>query len=199
MYLWPAFMPAFFMRKKQLYILGLITLIIFPLIGLTIVGFVEEQPREFRLPFQLAWYWQITVGTVYGLLTGFLAWRIIRLPLMNTIRKKYGSLIKNLRLNAFEIVFISFCAGIGEELLFRGAVQPYLGIWLTAFIFVGIHGYLNPTNLKITIYGLYMTAVIAGLGYMTEDLGILSAITAHFVIDVVLLYFLTNTELNETD
>lgn len=85
------------------------------------------------------------------------------------------------------IIFVSLCAGIGEEIFFRGIIQPYLGIVVTAIIFVAIHGYLNPKNLKITVYGVYMVFAIMLLGYLTDKFGLITAITAHTVIDVVLL------------
>lgn len=191
------------MQKKNLYILGLVTLIIFPLVGLTIVGVVEDNPTEWlqkRLDRErLAVHWQVLIGLLFGALSGFLGWQIIRLPFMESVRNKYGSILQKLNLNFFDILFISFCAGVGEELLFRGAIQPYLGIWVTAILFVAIHGYLNPMDLKITVYGIFMTAIIAALGYFAQDFGILTAIVAHFAIDVVLLLYSTQTNLNESD
>jgi membrane protease YdiL (CAAX protease family) len=191
------------MQKSKLYILGLVTLIIFPLVGLTIVGFVEENPNEWiqqRLDRErLEIHWQLLIGLFFGALSGFLGWRIIRLPFMKSVRQKYGSLLQQLKLNWVDIIFISFCAGVGEELLFRGAIQPYLGIWVTAIIFVAIHGYLNPMDWRISVYGIFMTAIIAALGYFAQDFGILTAITAHFAIDVVLLFYTTKVDLDESD
>ncbi|MBK7566807.1 MAG: CPBP family intramembrane metalloprotease [Bacteroidetes bacterium] len=43
------------------------------------------------------------------------------------------------------MLFLSFCAGVGEELLFRGAIQPWLGIWLTALLFI-FYTDLNPKD-----------------------------------------------------
>ena len=86
------------------------------------------------------------------------------------------------------IFFVSFCAGFGEEVLFRGVLQPKLGIWLTAVIFVGIHGYLNPNNWRISIYGIYLTIVIALTGYLSRHFGLTTAIITHMIIDVILFY-----------
>ena len=46
-------------------------------------------------------------------------------------------------MRGFNPLWISLCAGFGEEMLFRGAPQPLLGLWLTslvgiAFIRVGL-------------------------------------------------------------
>ena len=81
---------------------------------------------------------------------------------------------------------MSFAAGVGEEILFRGAIQPFIGVWPTAIGFVAIHGYLNPMNLKMSIYGILMVVVSAGIGYLFKYEGLYAAITAHFLIDLVL-------------
>ena len=80
---------------------------------------------------------------------------------------------------------------MGEELLFRGAIQYWLGIWLTAILFVAIHGYLNPKNWKLSIYGVFMTFAIVGIGYFFEYFGIITAMSAHFMIDVYLFSVIT--------
>ncbi len=62
-----------------------------------------------------------------------------------------------------------------------------LGIWVTSFLFVLLHGYLNPFNIPLTVYGFYMVLVIGVMGLMTEHFGILSAMIAHTLIDIILL------------
>jgi membrane protease YdiL (CAAX protease family) len=106
---------------------------------------------------------------------------------MAEVHAKYVRLFSSFRLRTLDIVIISVSAGVGEELFFRGAVQPYLGVLWTAVAFVALHGYLNPKDWRMTTYGLLMTAIIVALGYMTEYVGIVSAMLAHVVIDLVLL------------
>ena len=131
--------------------------------------------------------YQIVTGILVGLLSGFAAWGIIRQKFMGQVRQKYAAIILPFELKLHEIVLISVCAGVGEELLFRGAIQPWLGVWVTSLLFVAIHGYLNPFNWRVSIYGLFMTLVIALLGYFTMIAGIVCAMVAHAVIDVVLI------------
>ncbi len=47
-------------------------------------------------------------------------------------------------------LILAVAAGIGEEILFRGALQPVLGIWLTSLLFAVIH----------TQYGLSLATVL---------------------------------------
>ncbi len=158
-----------------------------PLIALLIDWFVTDLHLVARLLTGEAWWIQLVWGLGVGLVSAFIAYKIISLKFMEGVRIKYARMLGDMDLTTQEIVFISICAGIGEEILFRGALQPLLGIFLTAIIFVAIHGYLNPRDWRISVYGLFMTVVIIGFGFMTELVGIWSAVVAHFVIDVYLL------------
>lgn len=73
-------------------------------------------------------------------------------------------------------------AGIGEEILFRGALQPVLGIWFTSLLFAVVHvqyGLLNPATLV-----LFLLALI--LGRIKERHNTTVAIFVHFGYNLVL-------------
>lgn len=166
----------------------MLTLIIFPLIGWGLFWLVGEKNWLEVFQFKTPLIVQILLGGFVGLLTAIAAWEIIGMPFMKPVLDQFGPTITQLRLNHFLIVFISFCAGFGEELLFRASLQPFLGLLLTSILFIALHGYLNPWNWRISIYGVYMTIVILTLGWMFEEFGIYSAAIAHMAIDWVLLY-----------
>jgi membrane protease YdiL (CAAX protease family) len=128
----------------------------------------------------------LLTGTGFGLFARFIASR----RLMSSQLHEFKRIIGQMRLSTGEIWLISFSAGVGEEIFFRGGLQPLLGIWPTAILFVAIHGYLNPFNWRISVYGIALCCIIAALGYLTESLGILVAMTAHGMIDVILLSWL---------
>lgn len=88
------------------------------------------------------------------------------------------------------VVFYSFCAGVGEEILFRGVIQHYILLWPTAIIFVLIHGYLNLKDKTMFIYGVFLIFVSASFGYLHKFLGIYAAISAHFIYDVIMFGYL---------
>ncbi|MFH1320042.1 MAG: CPBP family intramembrane glutamic endopeptidase [Bacteroidota bacterium] len=179
------------MSRKLFFILGLITILGFSSIGAIIIEIVLDKPFLSVFEHETAWYLQVILGLFYGLLTGWIAWQIVKSDLLTPVRSFFAELIQDLFLKYHEIVFISFCAGVGEEILFRGAIQPLIGIWITAILFVALHGYINPFNWRLSIYGIVMCLFIAGLGLMCEQIGLISAISAHFAIDVVLLLALT--------
>jgi membrane protease YdiL (CAAX protease family) len=181
------------MPKSKIYLMGVATLLGFPIVGITLVGFVEEDPWSFSFnwfePMNFAL--QMVIGLSFGLLSGYFAWWMINRPKMLEIKMKYGILINQFKLNIWEILFLSFSAGVGEEFLFRGVIQPYWGVIITAIFFVAIHGYLDPRDKKMLAYGLVMTVIIIALGYMKIHIGLIAPMAAHFAIDVVLLYSLS--------
>lgn len=118
---------------------------------------------------------------------------LVRTSWFKASRVFFAELIGKLNPSYANVIFYSFCAGVGEEILFRGAIQPHLGIWLTSILFIFLHGYLNPFNWPITLYGLFMVIISSGLGYLYEIYGIYAAMMAHFVFDVVMFCYLKRT------
>lgn len=187
------------MNSQKLLSLGLITLIGMSTIAL-VVHFTTDTVDLSGMILQGLSIWnQLLIGVVFGIVAGLLARLLVGMKFMLPVRTKYERLFENVDLNTSEIWFISFCAGVGEELLFRGAIQPFLGIPLTSALFVGIHGYLNPLNWRLSIYGVLMTIIIAVMGWMAQTIGLLSAIAAHVLIDVVLLSSLFHNETSEVE
>ncbi|MFP4089648.1 MAG: CPBP family intramembrane glutamic endopeptidase [Cyclobacteriaceae bacterium] len=166
--------------------LGLATLLIFGGGGYLLIENVQNNDFGEVLLGGSALGTQLAVGGGYGLLSGMLALAIIRRDFFKKERQFYHQLVSQLRLNLTKIIFISLCAGIGEELFFRAGLQPLLGLWPTSIIFVLIHGYLNPANWRISVYGIFMVFIIAGMGYLNHKIGLISAMLAHAVLDVVL-------------
>ncbi|MGF1565624.1 MAG: CPBP family intramembrane glutamic endopeptidase [Flavobacteriales bacterium] len=173
--------------RSQLTSMAAITLLGMPLLGWVIARFVDDMNLMVRWTGAAPIWKQLLYGLPVGVVAALMARFIVGRKFMDGVRLRYERMFRNLRLNWSEIAFISLCAGVGEELLFRGVLQPLLGIVLTAVLFVAIHGYLNPRDWRISVYGVFMTGVICFLGWMTEVYGIWSAVMAHFVIDVILL------------
>ncbi len=60
----------------------------------------------------------------------------------------------------WEWLILALAAGIGEEILFRGAIQPIFGLWFTSFIFAVIHVQYGFT--PVTVFIIFL-AVILGI------------------------------------
>lgn len=87
---------------------------------------------------------------------------------------------------ALEQFGIALSAGISEELLFRGALQPRIGIllssvlWATFHLQYTCHGLPSVSNLYILLLGLFF-------GSLRKWSGLLAAIAAHVGYDAAIL------------
>lgn len=95
-------------------------------------------------------------------------------------------------LSSKEILVLAVASAIGEELLFRGALQPWIGLWPQAIIFAALHVGPGTRFLPWTASAL---ALGVGFGYMfslSGDLG--GPIAAHFTINYLNLQFIGRVE-----
>ncbi len=82
-------------------------------------------------------------------------------------------------------VYLAFISALGEELLFRGAIQPSLGLLGTALLFGLLH--LGPQGL-VSIWTLW--AIVSGLmlGWIFQSTGsLLPVLICHFLVNVTSL------------
>lgn len=177
--------------KQRIYFAGLITL--FGIGGLGLILMISLQNKDisdilFHYPASI--FLQIIIGLGYGAVTAGILLFLLKRKILRTARVFFKDIFTNFNLSYFDIIFISVNAGIGEELLFRGALQQWLGIWLTAIIFIALHGYLNPKDKPLFIYGILLFVVSAGFGYLMKYCGLWSAMSAHCIVDVILLLYL---------
>ena len=179
------------MGNKKIIVLGLFTIIGFPLAAFVINYFFSSESFWDIFISKQGILYELIIGLILGVFEGLIAWRIIKLKILQPVRDKYQGVIGSLRMNIGTIIMVSICAGVGEEILFRGILQSYFGIWFTAVGFVAIHGYLNPLDWRISLYGVYMTLAIAVIGYLHQLYGLSSSIIAHTMIDIVLFIKLT--------
>ncbi len=186
--------------KRMLYQLSWVTIIGFSFVGM-ILNFLllHRRPLDLLLFGDSPIYEQLGIGAIYGVLTGLVALVAVNFGLAKELSSHLKLLFQDKSLRMMDAVFFSFCAGFGEEVFFRGAIQPLLtgwlgsmdmGVWITSVVFVAIHGYLNPTSLSVFAYGVLMVLMSAGLGYLCEWYGLIAAIMGHFLFDVVMFYYL---------
>lgn len=71
-------------------------------------------------------------------------------------------------------LLIGVGAGVGEETLFRGAVQPALGITLTSILFASLHVQYGPSLLLG-----YIFVLSAGLGLLRKHINTTASFAAH--------------------
>lgn len=181
--------------KKLIYLLALITLIVFPIPTFLVLHYFEGISFYQILEFESFKLIPVSLGLIYGIAYALMSIKILQAPIFETVPLKVEETVRNMNLTILEGILISFCAGFGEELLFRAGVQHYLGIWITSFVFVAIHGYFSIRTPKNSLYGLVVFPFILILSYLYEEFGLWFAISAHFAYDAVL--FTTIIQKNE--
>lgn len=143
---------------------------------------------------------QIGVGLAAGVAFGLAALGMAKMPSFKKILDEYAIIrqVKKMDLSVKEIVYVSLVAGISEEILFRGAIQPVIGIWLTSIIFIGVHGYIRMQSTKHILYSLFTFLLSCMLGGLFIFFGLISAMAAHFIYDVIVLFGIKEDVIKET-
>lgn len=90
-----------------------------------------------------------------------------------------------------EILILALASSIGEELLFRGALLGWLGIWAQAVIFALLHVGPKKRFIPWTISAFVLGVAFAQLAIWTGNLG--GPIAAHFTINFLNLRFITRS------
>lgn len=158
-------------------------------LALLIFYFFREEPVLYMFDHGHSVLIQLCIGSISGYLSVLLISFFIRKKPVSDILSDFHIVraITEMRFSAFDRFQISLLAGTGEEILFRGAIQPILGIWITSILFVGLHGYFKFEKPGHFLFGLMMFGLSMLLGFLYEYSGLLAAITAHAVYDLFML------------
>ena len=172
--------------RNRMLILGLITLLVFPIPTFLVHYYANKIAPCEILQFDNLNILNVGLGLQFGFVYGVLAYILLKSPVFDKLPTKIDDLVRSMNLNYGDALFLSFCAGFGEELLFRSGVQYYFGVAITSIFFVAIHGYLNPMNWRYSLYGLIVLPFILLISLGFSEFGLWFAISAHFAYDVVL-------------
>ena len=176
------------MNRKKVLFLAWITLILFPLPVWAILYYFENFSITQLLQLEKIGIIEIGYGLQFGFIYAFFALILLQSSIFKQLPLNLDKIISSMNISRWDALFISFCAGFGEEILFRLGIQYYLGIIITSILFVAIHGYLNPFNWRYSLYGLIVLPFILLLSWGYEYFGLWFAISAHFSYDVVLFW-----------
>jgi membrane protease YdiL (CAAX protease family) len=187
----PSAAPLF--PRWMVLTLGGITLLVFGAGGVALITLVQSRDLLSVLVGPSPVWLQVAWGLGAGLGIGLGARALIRRPAMRALDERFARLLGPRVQRVSDRLFLSVCAGVGEELFFRGALQFWLGIPLTALLFVAIHGYLDPRDRRMLVYGLFMTVGMMVIGLLANAQGLLAPMLAHTVIDIILFQQLVRT------
>jgi membrane protease YdiL (CAAX protease family) len=164
-----------------------LTCLAFCLIAVPIIWFTQAHPAElFSRPVgPLA---QLLVGQVLALLAAGASWALFTLTAKSASSARTIDSYARLDLRGLNPLWISIAAAIGEEMLFRAALQPLLGVWIVSLLFLLTHVPVYRFR-KLDGASLAQAAsVFAGslvLGFVFDRVGLLAAMLVHMWIDIV--------------
>ncbi len=174
--------------KWALWIMGLATLILFPLLAYPILYFQEISLMSlFKISSEQVYL--IPIFIAVGILFGLIVIWFTELNYFENALAPIKSRLDQFKITTLVAFFLSICAGFGEEVFFRGALQPLIGNIPTALFFVAIHGYFSIKNLRLNFFGILLTFFIIFLGWAAKEYNLWLAISAHFSYDLVLLFY----------
>lgn len=118
----------------------------------------------------------LTLGFALGLIVVALTRQLVaRTKWARDLHREIHSVVGEL--SSREITWLALSSGFAEELFFRGAMQPVLGLWLTSLIFGAVH--VGP---KRAFFAWSAWAFVMGvvLGVIFELTGVLwGSVLAH--------------------
>jgi hypothetical protein len=164
-------------------------LLVFPIPAYIYLYFVEDYSLYQFIKWDEILRPETILGINLGIVYALLALLFMGAPVFDKLPNRIENMVRSMRLNIWDALFLSICAGVGEELLFRAGVQVLLGPWIASIFFVAIHGYLNPWNWRMSLYGLLVLPFIFLISFGYDIFGQWFSIGAHFSYDFVL--FLT--------
>ena len=165
--------------------------LLFVAVGVAIIYFRDTAGAvAFRLPAGV----ELAIGLPAGAVTGLAVGLVLTRSRLRAGVMPMAAALRPVVASPVSIVLTGLLAGIGEELLFRAALQPWIGIWWASLVFGVAHGAtarLSEGASAGKIVYLMMTFV-AGvlLGLLYRHVGLLGSMSAHAAFDIVLLALL---------
>lgn len=134
------------------------------------------------------WAFNLALGAAIGPVFSVAAWLVFRqVPSFQHIKTIILRTIDMRTLAPHHAVLFGLIAGIPEEILFRGAVQPAIGWLLTALLF----GLLHSVTPAYFVYATLASVLLSGLASWTD--GLWAPIAAHTMIDISMFLLLMRT------
>jgi membrane protease YdiL (CAAX protease family) len=153
-------------------------------VGFTLLGVGLFMRRSFSQTMRrLGLRFPHLVDVLAGLLTGIGMYALVYLYIWVRFLTTPPEIIQEQNIAARAIsdyptlglaLFMALKAGIGEEILFRGALQPIFGITLTTILFSAVHLQYTLTPTSVIIFG-----VGSGLAWLRWRYSTTAAIIAH--------------------
>jgi membrane protease YdiL (CAAX protease family) len=132
------------------------------------------------------------VGVAFGLTMVFLSRLAVHsMEWARVLHREFHAVVHEL--SAKEILLLAATSSIGEELFFRGALLPVVGVVPSSALFAAMHVRPHARFLPWTIMSFFLGIAMGWLYIKLGDLG--APIAAHFTINLLNLNYIAKTEL----
>ncbi len=136
----------------------------------------------------MSWWKQAVLGSGAGGAAGLLVTLVVwKAQFFEGVRDISRDMLSMLNPGFSGTIGLSIAAGWGEELLFRGALQPWIGFWAASILFAAAHALLPRGGWGAVRYVAVVFVIGLGLGVLFHHAGLIAAMTAHAVYDFVAL------------
>jgi membrane protease YdiL (CAAX protease family) len=164
-----------------------LTCLAFCLIAAPIIYFSRPEPQTlFSRP--AGPLTQLLVGQVLALIAAGVSWLLYRVTSSSASSARTIESYARLDLSGLNPLWIAIAAAIGEEMLFRAALQPLLGVWIVSLLFLLTHVPVYRFRKLDGATVAQAAAVFGGslvLGFVFDRVGLLAAMLVHMWIDIV--------------
>ncbi len=138
-----------------------------------------------RYPTQQDWLWGVLGGLALFVIYLIAISLIIALISAETLQQQTAAteqIAQTASQSFWLTIVLAVMPAITEEILYRGALQPIFGLWLTSFFFAIAHVQYIFTAATLVIFIVSM-----GLGWIRQRSSTTGAIIAHFFYNAILL------------
>jgi membrane protease YdiL (CAAX protease family) len=137
-----------------------------------------------------SWPIQLLAGQVLALVAVAVSYGAFRLGAGSEATARTVRSYARLDLRGWNPVWMSIAAAVGEEMLFRAALQPLLGVWLASFVFLVTHTpvyrfRLGQWDRASFVQAACIFGASVALGFVFQTVGLLASMIVHAWIDIV--------------
>jgi len=129
------------------------------------------------------------LGAGSGLVVVGITWCCRNMRAVTDLNREFGEVIGEP--STMLIALLALTSSIGEEVLFRGGLQPLIGFWWTVTIFGLLHG---GAARKYRVWAIFATAAGVLLGWLADFTGnLLAPILCHLTVNYFNLHLVARS------
>lgn len=131
------------------------------------------------------WLADLLLGALLGAGFAAVAWGLFgRIRALRRIERRLVALLDMPALRPHHALIFGLLAGVPEEILFRGALQPTLGLLVTSLVFGALHAVTLAYFVYAGVAGMLLGALALWRGALWAP------VAAHTVVDVIMFALL---------